>query len=516
MRYITRYVIKLHPFLIVLFSQNLSRLPCYLIVIIPVALFAVICFVSNNSELQLSLAFWFSMGYAFIMAAVLIGMIITGIQCPLNPSFLFFLILIALKVIAGILHFDFKSLICGVVYFLFIPSCFIFLQLYSIGKNYFCIFFFMISANLDDVSWGTRQAKKAPKADENAENEEDDGCIGKCLGRGCFRYCTCVICLPPNHQVKPTRSAADDKKKSKKKNTVIEDQILPSEELFKNIQDGPRKTVIAAASGDEDGDSGTEAIVVTGYNEELITPERLFGGFKIKKLRRVEEEFIYMYLSNPRTKKYQPIPDEWAPLQFEHVLEREQFLNRDSKYFSWFLDDTINLSSSCKVYSLSNPEYQFWQEMADPDSGHIGIRTKGRFEKRVKEQEILLSEDLTAFKRKMYLLYIFANLLWMTVSVLVIKYSEDLLSIDIIIEDLPGLEGKCTKDSDLRGFFSHSNFNSTGNNNESEPVVLSLQPFTLFFLVFYIVLTTTQFITMLWNRLSALYHIICKAKFLLK
>jgi hypothetical protein len=141
MRYITRYVIKLHPFLIVLFSQNLSRLPCYLIVIIPVALFAVICFVSNNSELQLSLAFWFSMGYAFIMAAVLIGMIITGIQCPLNPSFLFFLILIALKVIAGILHFDFKSLICGVVYFLFIPSCFIFLQLYSIGKNYFCIFF---------------------------------------------------------------------------------------------------------------------------------------------------------------------------------------------------------------------------------------------------------------------------------------------------------------------------------------------------------------------------------------
>ena len=449
------------------------------------------------------------------MAAVLIGMIITGIQCPLNPSFLFFLVLIALKVLAGILHFDFKSLICGVVYFLFIPSCFIFLQLYSIGENFLFSFGLTFSANLDDVSWGTRQAKKAPKVDEKDENREDEGCIGKCLGRGCFRYCTCVICLPPNHQVKPTRSE-NDKKKSRKKNTVIEDQILPAEDLFKNIQEGPRKTVIAAASGDEDGDSGTEAIVVTGYNEELITPERLFGGFKIKKLRRVEEEFIYMYLSNPRTKKYQPIPDEWTPLQFEHVLEREQFLNRDSKYFSWFLDDTINLSSSCKVYSLSNPEYQFWQEMADPDSGHIGIRTKGRFQKRVKEQEIVLAEDLTAFKRKMYLLYIFANLLWMTVSVLVIKYSEDLLSIDIIIEDLPGLEGKCTKDADLRGFFSHSSFNSTGNNNESEPVVLSLQPFTLFFLVFYIVLTTTQFITMLWNRLSALYHVICESKFLLK
>ena len=110
----------------------------------------------------------------------------------------------------------------------------------------------------------------------------------------------------------------------------------------------------------------------------------------------------------------------------------------------------------------------------------------------------------------MYLLYIFANLLWMTVSVLIIKYSEDLLSIDIIIENMPGLEGKCTKDTDLTGFLSHAKFSSSGDNEESEPVVLSLQPFTLFFLVFYIVLTTTQFITMLWNRLSALYHVICK------
>ena len=360
-----------------LFSQNLSRLPCYLIVIVPVALFAIICFISDNSELQLSLAFWFSMGYAFIMAAVLIGMLITGIQCPLNPSFLFFLILIALKVLAGLLHFDFKSLICGVVYFLFIPSCFIFLQLYSIGKFSLISVILMSSANLDDVSWGTRQLKKAAKVneDEDKEDEEDAGCLGRCLGKGCFRYCTCVICLPPNHQVKPTRSA-DDKKKTKKKTTVVEEPTVADEDLFRNIQDGPRKTVIAAASGDEDGDSGTEAIVVTGFNEQFITPERLFGGFKIKKLRRVEEEYLYMYLSNPRTKKYQTIPEDWTPLQFEHVLEREQFLNRDSKYFSWFLDDTINLSSGCKVYSLSNPEYQFWQEMADADTGHIGIRTK--------------------------------------------------------------------------------------------------------------------------------------------
>ena len=45
--------------------------------------------------------------------------------------------------VTGLLHFDFITLCCGIIYWLLIPSCFIFLQIYSI-------------ANLNDVSWGTR------------------------------------------------------------------------------------------------------------------------------------------------------------------------------------------------------------------------------------------------------------------------------------------------------------------------------------------------------------------------
>ena len=67
-----------------------------------------------------------------------------GVNCPLSPSFLFFTGLAAIHVVAAIIHFDISVLICGIVYFLFIPSCFIFLQIYSV-------------ANLNDVSWGTRQ-----------------------------------------------------------------------------------------------------------------------------------------------------------------------------------------------------------------------------------------------------------------------------------------------------------------------------------------------------------------------
>ena len=65
--------------------------------------------------------------YSFIMACVLIGIIIEGVNCPLSPSFLFFMALAFINIFGGVLHADFYALICGIVYFLFIPSCFIFL-----------------------------------------------------------------------------------------------------------------------------------------------------------------------------------------------------------------------------------------------------------------------------------------------------------------------------------------------------------------------------------------------------
>jgi cellulose synthase/poly-beta-1,6-N-acetylglucosamine synthase-like glycosyltransferase len=79
-----------------------------------------------------------------------------GWNCPFSPSFLFFMGLTGIHIIAAIINFDVTTLLCGIVYFLFIPSCFIFLQIYSV-------------ANLNDVSWGTRQAatKKDAKDTRN-------------------------------------------------------------------------------------------------------------------------------------------------------------------------------------------------------------------------------------------------------------------------------------------------------------------------------------------------------------
>jgi cellulose synthase/poly-beta-1,6-N-acetylglucosamine synthase-like glycosyltransferase len=54
----------------------------------------------------------------------------------------FFTKLVILK-IAAVLHWDFKTLLCGIIYWVAIPSNFMFLQIFML-------------ANINDVSWGTR------------------------------------------------------------------------------------------------------------------------------------------------------------------------------------------------------------------------------------------------------------------------------------------------------------------------------------------------------------------------
>lgn len=57
------------------------------------------------------------------MVMVLFGIIYDGATASWYESatFIFFVSLAGINVIAGIIHFDLYALICGIVYFLFIP-----------------------------------------------------------------------------------------------------------------------------------------------------------------------------------------------------------------------------------------------------------------------------------------------------------------------------------------------------------------------------------------------------------
>ena len=83
--------------------------------------------------------------YSVIMVLLSVAIIVGGGNCPINLTVVFLAFMAAIHVAAALLHWDFGTLVCGIVYWIGIPSCFIFLQIYMI-------------ANINDVSWGTRSS----------------------------------------------------------------------------------------------------------------------------------------------------------------------------------------------------------------------------------------------------------------------------------------------------------------------------------------------------------------------
>lgn len=91
-------------------------------------------------------AFFISSVYSLVMMAVMIGIIIQIMDDGiLSPTSLFFISVASQVVITGLLHpQEVSALLCGVVFYITIPSMYMLLQIYSIF-------------NMNDVSWGTRE-----------------------------------------------------------------------------------------------------------------------------------------------------------------------------------------------------------------------------------------------------------------------------------------------------------------------------------------------------------------------
>nr|XP_017102616.2 chitin synthase chs-2 [Drosophila bipectinata] len=112
----------------------------------PLLLFILSC-VYLKQKYQLLIAFVISSIYCLVMMAVLIGIIVQMLEDgPLAPASLFFLLVAVQITIAGFMHpQEFWALLCGVIYYITIPSMYMLLMIYSVF-------------NMNDVSWGTREA----------------------------------------------------------------------------------------------------------------------------------------------------------------------------------------------------------------------------------------------------------------------------------------------------------------------------------------------------------------------
>ena len=145
--------------LLTVFSIDLVT--SYIISLIPAIIFFVICFFFN-SKIQLIVAQILSGVYVFIMMVVFVGAIITAVTLtPYHPSVIFLSGLVFIFLIAAAFHpREFYNLIFGILYFLWVPSGFLVLVIYSL-------------CNLHVVSWGTREVpKKKTKAELEKEEKE--------------------------------------------------------------------------------------------------------------------------------------------------------------------------------------------------------------------------------------------------------------------------------------------------------------------------------------------------------
>ncbi|OWF51706.1 uncharacterized protein LOC110448740 [Mizuhopecten yessoensis] len=142
----------------------------YVLVYVPTLVFIFIC-LKFSKNAQLNTAMVLSALYAFLMMAVIVGIIVSiAGDGWYTPTAIFLYILIASFILAGLLHpHEFKDLLYGVIYFICIPAGYLFLIIFAI-------------CNLNDVSWGTRETQTAvlenpnrPKKPKIKEAEDEFG-----------------------------------------------------------------------------------------------------------------------------------------------------------------------------------------------------------------------------------------------------------------------------------------------------------------------------------------------------
>lgn len=115
---------------------------CAALIFGPVIIYMIICF-KGKQKSQLFWAQILTVVYAIVMVLLTVSIFAAAGECPMNLTAFFLIFLAGIHILAAVLHWDFGTLICGLIYWVAIPSNFMFLQIYML-------------TNINDVSWGTR------------------------------------------------------------------------------------------------------------------------------------------------------------------------------------------------------------------------------------------------------------------------------------------------------------------------------------------------------------------------
>ncbi|KAK4004959.1 hypothetical protein OUZ56_006685 [Daphnia magna] len=125
--------------------------------LVPILFFIIIC-LTTKAKFQVFVAQIMSVAYSIVMMAVMVGIILQLSEDGwLSPSGIFLVFTASSFIVAALLHpQEFWCLPCGLVYYLTVPSMYLLLIIYSV-------------CNLNNVSWGTREAPQKKKKSDSAD-----------------------------------------------------------------------------------------------------------------------------------------------------------------------------------------------------------------------------------------------------------------------------------------------------------------------------------------------------------
>jgi len=345
-------------------------------------------------------------------------------KCPMNLTLAFLAMMAFIHIIAAILHFDLLSLACGAVYWMLIPSFFIFLQIYML-------------ANLNETTWGTREgAKKDAKKGAKKDIKKTPLDI---LTEG-YSY------------IKNTLKG--DKTKEKFQELI---QEIPQTEVTTAL-------LVPMEQPELDADK---------FSNSKFTQFTIFGGDKIQELKYDETTrsgVSFHGIKEVDQKHLRPITDilakmarpadnilggqkwfdneeiiyNWLPdstvsshpekVTEKNLYDREwaNYCSNKKFYLSWIFDDQSKLSAQNRVYSLPENEHKFWEQMKNLDDGYIKV-LKNAKDKNITQDEKNIGTKLTESRNTICKLAMFINVVFLVLAVVLKVKADELPKIPLPI-----------------------------------------------------------------------------------
>ncbi|KAH7726661.1 chitin synthase [Aphelenchoides avenae] len=291
----------------------------------PVCVFIATCFLFE-SGVQLFLAKVASVGYAFVMLAVLIA---TTQQIVLetlfSPTSAFVMAMVFIFMFASCVHpKEFTNIIYGTVFFLMIPATYVFLQLYSL-------------INLNVINWGTREAV----AKATGQHVEKENLAERWLRR--------LGVADESSLVSRVFFCFRVKEKSNEQIRALERRFERTERTLREIQD--------TRSGNKSGGQLSMLNVLTELDE--LRPPKAVQAMPI---RRAEAESTREVATDPLGRR-----GLWMDCEYLQCCERGKLKVSEQRFWDQLIDKYLKPIESTK------------EEQAEIATGLAGLRNRIAF-----------------------------------------------------------------------------------------------------------------------------------------